>query len=290
MPPRTLRAFPQLDPKQMPVDPHTRSKTGTAARGQFTGNRLNDKLALALIDARVLPFKELLESFEVFEHIRRRVRAPQVVDLCCGHGLVGMLYGIHHRDVERVRLVDRRRPESVDRILAALDPVAPWLRPRSRLKPAPSPTTIDPPAAILGIHACGTATDAVIDQALPGIRSRPAMLPSCARGHHARCCIGGNGHRHPPHLPTARWARHPLVEPATGDHPPNRVIVGPPGPDQSRIRTPSTTLRQRRQPCNDSGGHNWSGGRAGGHVAERPTRPIPQVPKHHAEHRHRRWR
>lgn len=179
MPPRTLRAFPQLDPRQMPVDPHTRSKTGTAARAQFTGNRLNDKLALALIDARVLPFKELLESFEVFEHIRRRVRAPQVVDLCCGHGLVGMLYGIHHRNVERVRLVDRRRPASVDRILTALDPVAPWLRPKITFEACTiSDVDIDPPAAIIGIHACGTATDAVIDQALAG-RHPVALLPCC---------------------------------------------------------------------------------------------------------------
>ncbi|HCH66391.1 MAG: hypothetical protein CL927_04680 [Deltaproteobacteria bacterium] len=241
MPPRTLRAFPQIDPDHMPVDPHSRSKTGTSARPLFTGKRLNDKLALALVDARVLPFKELLESFEVFEHIRRRVRAAQVVDLCCGHGLVGMLYGIHHRDVDAIRLVDRRRPDSVDRILDALDPVAPWLRPKVTFEACTiERVQIDTPAAILGIHACGTATDAVLDQAISG-RHPVAVLPCC----HPKRTLPG-----PPTLGAAlgvglatdvhrtyrlheagyatRWSS--LPSPIT---PMNRVIVGWPTPDKA---------------------------------------------------------
>lgn len=179
VPSSTLKAFPGLDPSTLPVDPHSRSKTGSRARSLFEGDRLNHKLALALIDARVLPFKELLESFEVFEHIRRVVRAPVIVDLCCGHGLVGMLYGIHHRDVLRVRLVDRRRPDSVDPILAALAPVVPWLGPKVTFEEASiDAVAIDGPAALLGIHACGSATDAVIDVALRG-QHPVALLPCC---------------------------------------------------------------------------------------------------------------
>jgi hypothetical protein len=111
--------------------------------------------------------------------VRRAVRAPAVVDLCCGHGLVGMLYGIHHRDVHTVHLVDRVRPASVDRILAALDPVAPWLRPKvtyaeARIEAVPLP----PGAALLGIHACGGATDAVIERAIGG-HHPVALLPCC---------------------------------------------------------------------------------------------------------------
>ena len=174
-----LKAFPRIDPAQMPIDPHTRSKTGTRARDLFTGDRLNEKLALALIDARVLPFKEILESFEFFEHVRRRVWAPQVVDLCCGHGLVGMLYGIHLRKVTQVRLIDRRRPASVDLILDALQPVAPWLRAKVVFEARSiDAVTIEGPTAVLGIHACGTATDAVLERALAG-RHPVAVLPCC---------------------------------------------------------------------------------------------------------------
>jgi len=184
MSPSKLKAFPRIDPGQMPVDPHTRSKTGTTARGLFTGDALNEKLALALIDARVLPFKEVLESFEFFEHVRRRVRGPLVVDLCCGHGLVGMLYGIHHRDVTRVRLVDRRRPASVDPILDALHPVAPWLRAKVVFEACPiEAVQLDSPAAVLGIHACGTATDAVLDVAIGG-HHPVAILPCCHPKRH----------------------------------------------------------------------------------------------------------
>jgi len=172
-------SFPRIDLDALPVDPHSRSRSGQLARPFFSGDALNDKLARALIDARVLPFKELLESFEVFEHIRRHVRGTAIVDLCCGHGLVGMLYGIHHRDVHRVQLVDRRKPASVPRLLDCLDAVAPWLRPKVDFDEARI-EAVDLPqdAALLGIHACGRATDAVIARALSG-RHAVALLPCC---------------------------------------------------------------------------------------------------------------
>ena len=61
-----LKSFPRIDLDALPVDPHSRSRSGVMARPFFDGDTLNDKLARALIDARLLPFKELLESFEVF--------------------------------------------------------------------------------------------------------------------------------------------------------------------------------------------------------------------------------
>jgi len=174
-----LKSFPRIDLEALPVDPHSRSRSGQVARPFFDGDALHDKLAVALIDARLLPFKELLESFEVFEHIRRHVRAPTIVDLCCGHGLVGMLYGIHHRDVTTVRLVDRRKPASVSLILDALDPVAPWLRPKVTFEESRiDAVNVPKDAALLGIHACGRATDAVIDRAIAG-RHSVALLPCC---------------------------------------------------------------------------------------------------------------
>lgn len=179
MSPLRLRSFPQLDLATLPVDPHSRTRSTRRALPLFRGDRLSDKLASALLQAQAVPFKELLESFEFFEHVRKRVRAPTVVDLCCGHGLVGMLYGIHHRDVQTVRLVDRTRPESVDRILAALHPLVPWLAPKVRVETCTlADVAIDPGSAVLGVHACGSATDAVIDLAL-ATRSPVGLLPCC---------------------------------------------------------------------------------------------------------------
>lgn len=184
MPSKRLMSFPQVDLEGFPVDPRSRSRTGDKALPFFQSDRLNDKLARVLMASGVVPFKELLESFEVFEHVRRVVRAPTVVDLCCGHGLVGMLYGIHHRDVLRVALVDRTRPASVDPILSALDSVAPWLRPKLRFTEAEVGTVpIPEDAALLGIHACGRATDAIIDRAIAG--GHPvALLPCCHPKRH----------------------------------------------------------------------------------------------------------
>ena len=54
-----------------------------------------------------------------------------VADLCCGHGLAGLLFAIFEREVERVHLVDRERPASADLILQAAADVAPGRRPRS---------------------------------------------------------------------------------------------------------------------------------------------------------------
>lgn len=179
MPSPRLKSFPRIDLDTLPVNPHSRSRSGVAARPFFDGDTLHDKIARALIDARLLPFKELLESFEVFEHIRRHVRAPTIADLCCGHGFVGMLYGIHHRDVERVVLVDRRRPASVPLILDALEPIVPWLRAKVSFEEARIESVALPAAsALLGIHACGRATDAIIERAISG--GHPvALLPCC---------------------------------------------------------------------------------------------------------------
>lgn len=168
-----LKAFPHIDLNALPVDLHSRSRTGERARPFFSSDRFGDKLARALMDAQVLAFKELLESFEVFEHLRRAVRAPVVVDLCCGHGLVGMLYGIHHKDVEAVHLVDRTQPASVPKILSALDPVAPWLRAKVTYAEADIRTVALPEgAALLGIHAAPANRDP------EGGRSR-AKGPGC---------------------------------------------------------------------------------------------------------------
>ena len=173
---KSFRAFNRNPP---PIDLRSRSRPGEAALAWFGGDGMEDRLARALISAKALPFKELLEAFEFFEHVRRRVRAPTVVDLCCGHGLAGMLYGVFHRDVEQVLLIDRTRPGSVDVTLEALSTVAPWLGPKVRFDTGDlSDVPLPRGAALLGVHACGSATDGIIDRAIAS-GGPVGLLPCC---------------------------------------------------------------------------------------------------------------
>ena len=203
----------------------------------FGGDGALDRLAHALLSARALPFKEVLETFEFFARVRRRVRAPVVADLCCGHGLAGMLYGVMHRDVDQVLLVDLERPPSFSVTLQALGAVAPWLADKvvfleTDLSTAPLP----PGAAVLGVHACGRRSDRVIDRALE-IGGPVALLPCC----HPKSAVPG-----PPtlsaHLGAAcatdvarTWRLHEAGYRTRWDAipdaitPKNRVLLGWPG-------------------------------------------------------------
>ena len=55
----------------------------------FPTDTLPDRLARSLTAHRAVHIKELLEAFEFYARVRRRVRRPTMVDLCAGHGLAG---------------------------------------------------------------------------------------------------------------------------------------------------------------------------------------------------------
>jgi hypothetical protein len=181
------KAFRHFNHSPPQMRPGSRSRPGDWSLDWFAGETRECRLARALLAARAVPFKELLESFESFERMRKVVRGRVVADLCCGHGLTGMLYGVFHRDVERVVLVDRKRPDSVDACLAALAPLAPWLAEKVEFRErALEAVSLPEGTAVLGIHACGAATDAVIDVAL-GCGGPVGLLPCC----HAKALLPG---------------------------------------------------------------------------------------------------
>ena len=183
------KAFRQLNATPLQLDPHSRKrpKPGPWLDELFGGGGALDRLAHALIMARALPLKEVLEGFEFVTRARSRVRAPVVADLCCGHGLAGMLYGVLHRDVERVVLVDRVCPPSFAATLEALGSVARWLPDKvTYIESDLSRADLPPGAAVLGVHACGRRTDRVIDRALE-LRGPVAVLPCC----HAKAGVPG---------------------------------------------------------------------------------------------------
>ncbi len=182
-----FRAFRRFNRERPALGFASRSRPGEWIADWFGGDGIEDRLARALLDARAVPFKEILESFEFFERSRGHVRAPVVADLCSGHGLAGMLYGVFHRDVDRVLLVDRVRPPSVSVCLEALATVAPWLPAKVDVQErAIEDLELPDNSAVLGVHACGGATDAILDVALRA-QASVAVLPCC----HAKALLPG---------------------------------------------------------------------------------------------------
>lgn len=152
----------------------------------FPGDNLISAFAQALCAQRAMPFKEVLESFEFFGCVRKRIRSESVADLCCGHGLVGVLFAMFERSVERVVLLDKIRPSSFDRVCSAADEVAPWTTGKltyvkSTLRDAKR--HLEPKMAMVGVHACGTRTDQCLELAIES-GGAVGVLPCCHRHRH----------------------------------------------------------------------------------------------------------
>lgn len=174
-----FKAFRQLNSDRPSLDLGSRSKPGPWIDEWFAGDGLPDRVLRSLLRHRAVPFKEILESFEFFERVRRRVRAPVVADLCCGHGLGGALWALFDRRVERVFLVDVRRPPSVDRVWAALDEVAPWVTPKlTFIEARIGQQDLPAGTAVIGLHACGVQTDRVLEVARE-TGGPVAVMPCC---------------------------------------------------------------------------------------------------------------
>lgn len=149
----------------------------------FPGEYLSSVFARELCARHALPFKEVLESFEFYALARKWIKSQAVADLCCGHGLTGILFAMFEKDVERVCLLDKVRPKSFDLVLEAAQAVAPWTESKVTYVQAPLKQTlryVDSETAILGVHACGNRTDQCIDHAI-ALGSPVALLPCCRR-------------------------------------------------------------------------------------------------------------
>lgn len=149
----------------------------------FPGDLLSAVFAREMCTRRAMPFKEVLESFEFYACVRNRIKSAVVADLCCGHGLVGVLFAMFERGVERVVLLDRERPPSFDLIVEAAQEVAPWVAEKLTYIETPLKRAmqhLEPETAIFGVHACGKRTDTCIDHAIE-LGGSIALLPCCRR-------------------------------------------------------------------------------------------------------------
>lgn len=146
----------------------------------FAGDSLHCKIVRSLAEDVSLPIKEVVESFEVFQVVRRDLRSPIIADLCCGHGLVGMLLAVFERRIEAVHLCDARFPQSSAKCLQAIEKVAPWIQGRvhhhaGKLKDVGGEV---PFTSALATHACGNLTDKCLELAIER-RCPIAVTPCC---------------------------------------------------------------------------------------------------------------
>lgn len=147
----------------------------------FASDRMPDKIATLLGEAKVIDTKEVIESFEFFQRVRHRISRSVVVDLCCGHGLVGMLFALLERKVKEVILLDLHFPDSSYKVEALLNQSWPWLSPKIRriqrsVKGAAD--DLPPHAGVVAVHACGARTDWSIDVACQ-VGGPLAVMPCC---------------------------------------------------------------------------------------------------------------
>lgn len=142
------------------------------------------RIVHALGERRAINIKEVLESFETFSRIRRRLRAAHVADLCCGHGLTGLLFAAIERKVERVTLLDRNAPPKAHLVVEAIVEAAPWTKDKIRVVESPveeAAQHLEPGTSIVAVHACGVRTDRAIDVSLAIGSAAVALVPCCYR-------------------------------------------------------------------------------------------------------------
>jgi hypothetical protein len=177
-----FRFFRQLNERVDRSWVSSRSNLGLAlAERWFVSDSLQDRLVRALAATRILPIKEILECGELFDRIREEVRAEQMADLCCGHGLLGILFALFERRVQHVVLTDEVEPPSHAKLLACARQVGPWIDGKVSFRQArirDVRETLLPGTAIVSAHACGTLTDQCLDIAI-ALGGAVAVMPCC---------------------------------------------------------------------------------------------------------------
>lgn len=185
-PPRAagFKVFRQFNDPALAAHAAADTRIDNKLAAVFAGDALEHRVVRELGARRALAAKEVYESFEFFARVRKDLRRPTVVDLCCGHGLVGLLFAVFEREVEQVVLCDERRPPNHDLALAAVCAAAPWVAGKVRYLERPlKRLTGELPggAGLLAVHACGVRTDRCLELALRG-RGPFAAMPCCYEG------------------------------------------------------------------------------------------------------------
>lgn len=163
------------------MDRSSRNRLTEGNAPLFGGATLFDAIARATCSAGCLPRKELFEAWEVARRVRRRYRGGRVIDLACGHGLLGHMLLLLDDSSPEVLAVDRTLPKSAAKLHEALCERWPRLRNRVHFQETDlQDLPLRPGDLVVSVHACGGLTDLVLARAVAA-GARVAVLPCC---HH----------------------------------------------------------------------------------------------------------
>ena len=184
-----FKAYPQFNNVESEAIVSSRTSVDPSSLlRHFKTDSPPDQIARAQGERRATSIKELIESFEFFQQTRKYVHSSHLIDLCCGHGLTGMLFAALDREVERVTLVDARQPGSHSAMLDALGEVAPWTRDKIEYFELDTKRwqnlSTEEGCTTIGVHACGELTDKCLEFAVDRNLST-AVMPCCYP--HGRC-------------------------------------------------------------------------------------------------------
>lgn len=167
----------------------SKSRLTIKQASEFSGETLFDKIARAVCQAGTLPAKELFEAWEVAKRVRRKFRGGRVVDLACGHGLLGHIMLLLDDSSPSAICADTQIPANAKHLSDAI--LTAWPRLKGRIHYIQNPIQaieLYPDDVVLSVHGCGTLTDTVLARAVKA-RAKVAVLPCC---HDlAQCDTGG---------------------------------------------------------------------------------------------------
>jgi len=171
------------------VNRSTKSRLTINQLSWFPGNTLFEKIGQCVCRVGTLPGKEFFEAWEVARRVRRKFRGGRVVDLACGHGLLGHIMLLLDDTSPEALAVDSHLPENAHRLSEELIRAWPRLSHRIRyVETTMESVEILSSDLVISVHACGTLTDTVLDKAVDA-GARVAVLPCCHDLE--RCDTGG---------------------------------------------------------------------------------------------------
>jgi hypothetical protein len=156
---------------------------------QYPKETLFDKIARATCLAGCLPRKELFEAWEVARQTRRRFRGGRIIDMACGHGLLGQIMLLLDNTSPGVVAVDKTLPPSCHKLHTAL--IHDWPRLENRInfiQTDLAEIALNKNDIVVSAHACGSLSDIILDRAVEA-GARLALLPCC---HDIKTCDTGN--------------------------------------------------------------------------------------------------
>lgn len=177
---RVFKAYNRTEPNRLAW----RRRLGPSALQQLEQKGRTGAVLRALAQEPCLKIKEVLESFEVHACIKRRLPYPRIIDLCCGHGLTGMLFAIFNPNVTEVLLLDVQESDNSRVARRLLEEAFPEIKGRIRrlvLSLEDFTVELSRETALIAVHACGSQTDRCLDLAIQ--HQRPiAAVPCCYTG------------------------------------------------------------------------------------------------------------